>query len=463
MGNNEADTPSKSEKASSPAQTNVHPCPEWANIQAYYGPGVTLPPPYFNSAVTTGHAPPPYMWGPPQPLMPPYGVPYAIYSHGGVYAHPAVPYGSHGHGIPPSPVVSEVMVATPFGVEPPAKSSTSKERGLMKKLKGFDGLAVSIGNDNAENALGGAIHRMSQRFVTQLLFISRNWNILGLLVSWECNNLCILCPVPYTCGESGTEGSSDGSDGNTGGDKSHRKRNCESTPSTGKDGKFDPAPVGEANVTPGSTMGAAMAPVSVQGISVGTDPLASMISGLELTASPNGNVKPNSGTVPPSPGVVVPARDGLPSELWIQDERELKRERRKQSNRESARRSRLRKQAETEELAVTVETLSAENIALRSELNQLTENSQKLRLENAALMEKLKDAHLEVAEDMAPNNMESETAPPDSTVNLLSRVNNLGSVRSEQRDSEPHENSNSSTKFHQLLESSPRADAIAAG
>ncbi|XP_043717017.1 common plant regulatory factor 1-like isoform X6 [Telopea speciosissima] len=422
MGNNEADTPSKSEKASSPAQeqTNVHPCPEWANIQAYYGPGVTLPPPYFNSAVTTGHAPPPYMWGPPQPLMPPYGVPYAIYSHGGVYAHPAVPYGSHGHGIPPSPVVSEVMVATPFGVEPPAKSSTSKERGLMKKLKGFDGLAVSIGNDNAENALGGAIHRMSQS------------------------------------GESGTEGSSDG-------DKSHRKRNCESTPSTGKDGKFDPAPVGEANVTPGSTMGAAMAPVSVQGISVGTDPLASMISGLELTASPNGNVKPNSGTVPPSPGVVVPARDGLPSELWIQDERELKRERRKQSNRESARRSRLRKQAETEELAVTVETLSAENIALRSELNQLTENSQKLRLENAALMEKLKDAHLEVAEDMAPNNMESETAPPDSTVNLLSRVNNLGSVRSEQRDSEPHENSNSSTKFHQLLESSPRADAIAAG
>lgn len=30
--------------------------------------------------------------------------------------------------------------------------------------------------------------------------------------------------------------------------------------------------------------------------------------------------------------------------IWIQDERELKRQRRKQSNRESARRSRLRKQ-----------------------------------------------------------------------------------------------------------------------
>ncbi|XP_042481428.1 G-box-binding factor 3-like isoform X2 [Macadamia integrifolia] len=424
MGNNEAGTPSKSEKASSPAQeqTIIHAYPEWPSVQAYYGPGVTLPPPYFNSAVATGHAPPPYMWGPPQALMPPYGAPYAIYSHGGVYGHPAVPYGSHGQGIPPSPVV-----ATPLSVEPPAKSSTRKDRSLMKKLKGFDGLAVSIGNATDKNATGGSIHWMSQS------------------------------------GEYGTEGSSDGSDGNTGGDKSNRKRNCEGTPSTGKDGKFDPAPVGEANVTPGSTMGAAMAPVSVPGKSVGTAPLTAMISGLELSTSPIGNVKTNSGTVPPSPGVVVPARDGLPSEPWIQDERELKRERRKQSNRESARRSRLRKQAETEELAVRVENLSAENIALRSEINQLIENSQKLRLENAALMEKLKDAHLRVEGDMAPSNIEFETTPPDSTENLLSRVNNLGSVKSEHRDSEPHENSNSRTKFYQLLESNPRADAVAAG
>lgn len=94
-------------------------------------------PPYYNSAVASGHAPHPYMWGPPQvpldescifclqfrsatifvlfvhaeelikliedeykhftyylfqPMMPPYGAPYAaVYSHGGVYSHPAVP------------------------------------------------------------------------------------------------------------------------------------------------------------------------------------------------------------------------------------------------------------------------------------------------------------------------------------------------------------------------------------
>lgn len=34
-------------------------------IQTYYGPRVALPT-YYNSAVASGHAPHPYMWGPPQ-------------------------------------------------------------------------------------------------------------------------------------------------------------------------------------------------------------------------------------------------------------------------------------------------------------------------------------------------------------------------------------------------------------
>uniref|UniRef100_A0A251V9R6 Putative basic-leucine zipper domain-containing protein n=1 Tax=Helianthus annuus TaxID=4232 RepID=A0A251V9R6_HELAN len=42
--------------------------------------------------------------------------------------------------------------------------------------------------------------------------------------------------------------------------------------------------------------------------------------------------------------VTTGPRDNMQSQLWLQDERELKRQRRKQSNRESARRSRLRKQ-----------------------------------------------------------------------------------------------------------------------
>lgn len=36
------------------------------------------------------------------------------------------------------------------------KSSGNTDKGLMKKLKGFDGLAMSIGNANIEHAECGA-------------------------------------------------------------------------------------------------------------------------------------------------------------------------------------------------------------------------------------------------------------------------------------------------------------------
>ncbi|PSC75059.1 G-box-binding factor 1 [Micractinium conductrix] len=55
----------------------------------------------------------------------------------------------------------------------------------------------------------------------------------------------------------------------------------------------------------------------------------------------------------------------------VTDEREVKKMRRKQSNRESARRSRLRKQAECEGLAKTVKELSSENARLKEEKLQL--------------------------------------------------------------------------------------------
>lgn len=43
-------------------------------------------------------------------------------------------------------------------------------------------------------------------------------------------------------------------------------------------------------------------------------------------------------------------------------------------------------QAETEELAVKVQALTAENLTLKSEVNKLMESSEKLKLQNAALM-----------------------------------------------------------------------------
>lgn len=78
------------------------------------------------------------------------------------------------------------------------------------------------------------------------------------------------------------------------------------------------------------------------------------------------------------------------AEQWIQqDERELKRQKRKQSNRESARRSRLRKQAECEELQARVESLSNDNGNLRDELQRLSEECEKLASENTSIKEEL--------------------------------------------------------------------------
>ncbi|KAL9328590.1 hypothetical protein ACSQ67_003593 [Phaseolus vulgaris] len=75
--------------------------------------------------------------------------------------------------------------------------------------------------------------------------------------------------------------------------------------------------------------------------------------------------------------------------LTTTDEREIKRQRRKQSNRESARRSRLRKQAECDELAQRAEALKEENASLRSEVSRIRSDYEQLLSENTALKERL--------------------------------------------------------------------------
>ncbi|KAI3842702.1 hypothetical protein MKW98_015369 [Papaver atlanticum] len=395
MGSSEAETtPSKSEKESSPAaqeQTSMPAYPNWAAMQAYYPPGMAMPPPpYYNPAVGSGHPPPPFMWGAPQGMMPPYGSPYGpIYAHGGVYAHPSVAPGAHSQGptVSASPVGGEATVTTPLSVTTPAKSSSNKEQGLMKKLKGFDGLVVTLGNGDANGGSGDMSHS----------------------------------------GDYKTDGSSDGSDGNTARKQQpRRKRSCDDMTSTGEDDKIANLKSGEEGAT-------------IVGTPVGTLP-STIVTSNTIT------------TFPPASGAEVSKHEGVPSDLWVKSEREMKRERRKQSNRESARRSRLRKQAETEELATKVEALNVENMSLKSEISRLAEKSEKLRLENAAIMEKLKNAQ-------SSNMVIEEAAQPISTENFLARVNN----NSSQQESEVQENSNSGAKLHQLLESSPRTDAVAAG
>ncbi|KAK7338010.1 hypothetical protein VNO77_18605 [Canavalia gladiata] len=424
MGNKEEEKSTETEKPLSSVimdqtnQTNFHVYPDWAAMQAYYGPRVTMPP-YYNSTVASGHPPHPYIWGPPQPMMPPYGPPYAaIYSHGGVYTHPAVPIGPHPHkGVPSSPTAG-----TPLSIETPPKSAGNTDQGLMKKLKGFSGLTMSIGNDHAESAERGGENRLS------------------LSVD--------------------TEGSSDGSDGNNAGaNQTRRKRSREGTPTTDGEEKTEVQGSPNTKDTTASNKTMPIAPASVAGKIVGAVVSSGMTTTLELRNPSSVHSKTNT-TSAPQPCATLPA------ESWLQNERELKRERRKQSNRESARRSRLRKQAETEELARKVESLNAENVSLKSEINRLIESSEKLREENATLREKHKNAQLGQTRERALNNIDSQRATPVSTENLLSRVNNNSSSNDRTGEDENgfcDNKPNSGAKLHQLLDTSPRADAVAAG
>ncbi|KAM0019973.1 putative transcription factor bZIP family [Helianthus debilis subsp. tardiflorus] len=104
------------------------------------------------------------------------------------------------------------------------------------------------------------------------------------------------------------------------------------------------------------------------------------------------NPSAGSGSMKMQPNHSGFSQPGVPpimADQWGQDERELKRQKRKQSNRESARRSRLRKQAECEELQARVETLNNENHSLRDELQRLYEECGKLTAENDSIKDEL--------------------------------------------------------------------------
>ncbi|XP_077247316.1 bZIP transcription factor 1-B-like isoform X2 [Tasmannia lanceolata] len=80
-----------------------------------------------------------------------------------------------------------------------------------------------------------------------------------------------------------------------------------------------------------------------------------------------------------------------PSDQWLQNERELKRQRRKQSNRESARQSRLRKLAECEELALRVEVLKERNATFRLDVDHVREEYEQLAHKHIDLQERLEE------------------------------------------------------------------------
>ena len=78
----------------------------------------------------------------------------------------------------------------------------------------------------------------------------------------------------------------------------------------------------------------------------------------------------------------------------------------------------------------------------------------------------MKNAQLGPSDDLVLNRAaDSKKTTPVSTENLLSRVNNSSSNdRTADDENDYCENKpNSGAKLHQLLDASPRADAVAAG
>ncbi|KAG8093355.1 hypothetical protein GUJ93_ZPchr0012g20967 [Zizania palustris] len=301
--------------------------------------------------------------------LPPYGTPpppYAMYPPGGIYAHPSMPPGAHpftpyvmnspNGNADPTGTTAAVAAA---GGETDGKSSEGKEKSPIKRSKGSLGsLNMITGKNSCEHGkISGA---------------SANGAI-------------------SQSGESGSESYSEGSEANSQNDSHHKESGNEQdgeVRSSQNDGSRSPSqaklnqtmairPIPSSGPVPAPTMN----------LNIGMDYWANMAS-----STPHGKATPDA-----APGSIVPA------EQWVQDERELKRQKRKQSNRESARRSRLRKQAECEELAQHAEVLKQENDSLRDEVNQIRKEYDVLLSKNSSLKEKLGDKQHKIDEAGADN------------------------------------------------------------
>ncbi|KAK9076033.1 hypothetical protein SSX86_004364 [Deinandra increscens subsp. villosa] len=342
MGSRETDTPDKeAEDSAKEAPTSQEQSsgngmgmvpPDWTNFQAYS----PMPP---HGYLASSPQPHPYVWGV-QHLLPPYGTaphPYvAMYPHGGLYAHPSMPPGSYPfnpYAMPSPNGVAEASGNTPGSIEVNGKSPEGKEKLPVKRSKGSLGSLNMITGKNNESSKAGASANGSQ---------------------------------PKS-GDSGSEGSSEGSDTNS------------ENNSLMKSGSRQDTMEGEAFQN-GNT---------VNGFQNGGLVNQTMaILPMSAAVGPTTNLNMVAGGM-----VAVGSRENMQSHHWVQDERELKRQKRKQSNRESARRSRLRKQAECDELAQRAEALNEENASLRAEVSRIRSNYEQLLAENAALKERLGEAH----------------------------------------------------------------------
>uniref|UniRef100_A0A0E0MKX6 BZIP domain-containing protein n=1 Tax=Oryza punctata TaxID=4537 RepID=A0A0E0MKX6_ORYPU len=360
-----ADAPTKTSKASAPqeqqppassstATPSVY--PDWANFQGY----PPIPPHgFFPSPVASSPQGHPYMWGA-QPMIPPYGTPpppYVMYPPG-VYAHPSMPPGAHpftpyalaspnGNADPTGTTAAATAAAA--GGETDGKSSEGKEKSPIKRSKGSLGsLNMITGKNSTEH--GKTSGASANGAISQ-------------------------------SGESGSESSSEGSEANSQNDSHHKGSGQE------QDGEVRSSQNGVSRSPSQAKLNQTMAIMPMPSSGPVPAPTTNLNIGMDYWANTASSIPAIHGKATPTaaPGSMVPG------EQWVQDERELKRQRRKQSNRESARRSRLRKQAECEELAQRAEVLKQENASLRDEVNRIRKEYDELLSKNSSLKEKLGD------------------------------------------------------------------------
>ncbi|KAM0952807.1 putative transcription factor bZIP family [Dioscorea sansibarensis] len=369
MGKREVDTPTKTHKASpsqDPTPTPQAAYPDWASLHvAYYNSAGTTPvtpPGYFHFSVAPSPQGQPYMWAP--QILPPYGTPpspyVAIYPPMGLYPHPATP-----------------TTATANGVETDSKSVEKKEKNSTKKSKESLGiLSMNTGkHDENDKGSGTSANALSQS------------------------------------GESGSDISSEGSDANSESDSQKKQngsgeeaaQNEKTEGNTSNEGSQAQKLTAFNYVVP-------LAAIPPGGVN-GARPTANL--GVSYWGGPSSSLTMQGGNMA-STATAVPSNHNVPIDPVIQDERELKRQRRKQANRESARRSRLRKLAESEELAQRLVSLSAENNSLKLELGRLKENCEKLATENASLNEELQKCMDEEAKEDSNQNQHTEITNGDA-------------------------------------------------
>ncbi|CAM8912272.1 unnamed protein product [Rhodiola kirilowii] len=281
--------------------------------------------PPFFASTVASPPPHPYMWAG-QPMMSPYGAYPGFYPPGGVYAHPAMPM-------------------TPGTIQPhvdlEVKAIDGKDQASSKKSKGNSG---NSGNGGKAGESGKVVSDSGNDGASQ-------------------------------SADSGSEGSTDGSDEHT--DRQGL--------SASKKGSFHQM-LADAATAHNSTVQGKPVSAPATNLNIGMDLWSTPPSGVGAVKMRPNPVGVSAATVP----VITGSRDGvMPDSHWVQDERELKRQKRKQSNRESARRSRLRKQAECEELQGKVEKLNSENRDLKEELQRLSDECERLSAENASIKEEI--------------------------------------------------------------------------